>query len=172
MSNIQGSKPVWYFPVPLLRTTIYYQARGRFLIPDFCSFTVSSNFFASNSCEKVGHRRTAKIDRNISMDCAERKKYEKSTPGQIFDRAISMNVAEWKLYEKSTLGKHVYVKQTFLSDRGKRGLDFTSINVKSFVISHLGLVQYTNLKIPFKLAWKYQVMTLKPSRRELICQEL
>ena len=86
------------------------------------------------------------------MDCAERKKYEKSTPGQIFDRAISMNVAERKLYEKSTLGKHVYVKQTFLSDRGKRGSDFTSINVKSFVIGHLGLVQYTNLKIPFKLA--------------------
>ena len=46
----------------------------------------------------------------------------------------------------------MYVKQTFLSERGKRGLDFTSVNVKSFVIGHLGLVQFTNLKIPFKLA--------------------
>ena len=54
---------------------------GRFLIQNFRRFAVSPNFFATNLCDKVGHRRTAKMDRAISMDAAERKTYEKSTPG-------------------------------------------------------------------------------------------
>ena len=45
-------------------------------------FAVSPNFFATNLCDKVGHRGTAKMDRAISIDIAELKMYEKSTPGR------------------------------------------------------------------------------------------
>ena len=57
--------------------------RGRFLVIDLHPFAVSSNFFASNSSKRVGRRRTAKMDRAISLNFAEQKRFEKLTPGMI-----------------------------------------------------------------------------------------
>ena len=68
------SKPNWtkYFNNP---------TRGRFLIRNFRRFAVSPNFFATNSCEKVGRRRTAQLDRAISMKFSLSSTFKKSTPG-------------------------------------------------------------------------------------------
>ena len=46
---------------------------GRFLVSWNCRCRRLPNISASNSCKKVGHWRTAKMDRAISMDFAEQK---------------------------------------------------------------------------------------------------
>ena len=53
---------------------------GRFLDCKVEQIRHSPNIFARICGKKVGHRRTAKFDRAISMNCAQRKPYKKSTP--------------------------------------------------------------------------------------------
>ena len=64
-----------------LRRKSWVNSWGRFLIRDFRPFAVSSNFFVSNSCKKVGRRRTAQLDRAISMKFSLSSTFKKSTPG-------------------------------------------------------------------------------------------
>ena len=65
-------------------TLVNITPRGRFLDCIVEQIRHSPNIFARICGEKVGHRRTAKMDRAISMDVAERKTYEKSTPAVDF----------------------------------------------------------------------------------------
>ena len=55
---------------------------GRFLDRYSRAIRCSPKFFAAFCSAKVGHWRTATFDRAISMNVAERKTYEKSTPGR------------------------------------------------------------------------------------------
>ena len=97
---------------------IYRSFRGRFLIRDFRPFAVSSNFFASNSCEKVklgiGERRNwidrflirflfSDIHRDSSIKC------RRSPTSYFFARICSANVRRRAkplnfTIEKSNLG--------------------------------------------------------------------
>ena len=63
------------------KNAIQERSWGQFLICNFCPFAVSSHSFAKNWCKKDGQRRTAQMDRAISIDFAEQKTYEKSIPG-------------------------------------------------------------------------------------------
>ena len=74
----------------------------------------SPNFFATNLCDKVGHRRTAKMDRAISMDVAERKTYEKSTPGDV----TIQKYWAWLLHSKNCASDGRF-GQKLLKDRKK-----------------------------------------------------
>ena len=63
---------------------VCYFTWGRFLNRKVERLRPSPNICASNSCEKVGRRRTAQLDRVISMKFSLSSTFMKSTPGVNF----------------------------------------------------------------------------------------